>query len=778
LAEARDLTMPPGGKARLRFPALSITRERWIDGSSLLAVTTVALVINAWRLADNGYGNTYYAAAVRSMTFSWRNFFFAAFDPGGFISADKPPVFLWVGALSARVFGYSPWAILLPSAIAGAASVALLWLLVRKYFGVFAATVAALAFALCPITVAVNRLNLPEPFMILVLLGGAGAILQSFGSKRWWWAWMALAGCLVGIGFNIKMLAAWIPGPAMALAVVAALPRFTKRDLIRTGASLGILAVATFAVSASWMVIVDNWPASERPYVGGSSDNSVQNLALDYNGVGRVDGEERPGGAPPVNLGRGGFPGNVFGAGNTGRAGGGNPVPQAGPANGRGGIIAGTPGLWRMFDDANGPQIAWLLPLALLTAPISLWRWRNHAVIRAAVVLFAGWVLLFGGVFSYAQGIYHSYYTSALMPGIAALVGIGVVATIDLAKKDTRWLIAFVPAVWATAMVQLHQADQVPNFYESLPWLSMGIVVGGAMAACLLAFSKSKWGAAPGFAVVVAGLLLTPAAWSTYEARHPSLNTTLPQAGPREGAAGRSFGSQAFDGGVATLASWLDQHQDPDTRWDLAVTSAQNASTLIAAYQMSVMAIGGFSGTDPSISVSQFADYVNNDEIHYVLVTQGGPGGLIGGFPGQTNGTFPGGNFGGGGAGNTPPGTLPGTGALPNGGNVRNQPNNGFPQNTPQRAPNTGRGGFTPNGTANGGQVPAFPNRNGGAGPTQNNPAPNAQNPGLGQQKGANAVMSAVRQVCTPVTGADAPTGYSGSLYDCTGKGAALKALG
>jgi 4-amino-4-deoxy-L-arabinose transferase-like glycosyltransferase len=177
------------------------TSERALGWYSFVIVTGFAFALNAWGLSRNGLGNTYYAAAVRSMSESWHHFFFASFDPGGFITVDKPPVFLWVGALTVRVFGYSSWSLLLPSAVAGAATVALVWLMVRRYFGVSAATVAGLVLALTPISVAVDRLNLPEPFYILALVGAAWAVLHSIDSRRWW-AWIALAGLLVGIAFN------------------------------------------------------------------------------------------------------------------------------------------------------------------------------------------------------------------------------------------------------------------------------------------------------------------------------------------------------------------------------------------------------------------------------------------------------------------------------------------------------------------------------------------------------------------------------------------------
>ena len=265
---------------------------------ALAGVVLLALALNAWGLSKAGYGNTYYAAAVRSMTMSWKNFFFGAFDPGGFITVDKPPAFLWVGALSARIFGYSTWSILLPSAIAGAASVGLLWLIVRRYFGSTAATIAGLVLALSPISVAVNRLNLPEPFLILALIGAAGAVLRSLESRRWW-AWTALAGFLVGVAFNTKMLDAWIPGPALALALVVGVRTISRTSARQLLARLAVLGVVTLVVSASWMLVADAWPASARPYIGGSTDNTVLDLALGYNGFSRVDGDNHIGGGGP-----------------------------------------------------------------------------------------------------------------------------------------------------------------------------------------------------------------------------------------------------------------------------------------------------------------------------------------------------------------------------------------------------------------------------------------------------------------------------------------------
>ncbi|MCC6382746.1 MAG: glycosyltransferase family 39 protein [Dehalococcoidia bacterium] len=733
------------GARRLRLWAAAFARSDTRAWASFAAVVALAAVLNAWQLSGNGMGNTYYAAAVRSMSTSWHNFFFASFDPGGFISVDKPPVFLWMGALSVRVFGYSSWALLLPSAVAGTATVALLWLIVRRSFGSVAATVAGVVLALTPISVAVDRLNLPEPFLILALVAAAGATLKSLDSGRWW-AWAAVAGACVGLAFNVKMLAAWIPGPALALAVAASFSLPWRAATRRIAASLSLLTAVTFAVSFSWMLVVDAWPVGERPYVGGSTDNSVSNLAFNYNGLGRVNGNEGTRGGP----GGGGPPANARTLPNGANAPGGfapngpnaprNVAPNGGPGGnvrGAGGIIAGEPGPWRMLDDANGAQIAWFLPFALFGGVLCLWQWRRDPQRRAAAVLWLGWVGLFGGVFSYAEGIYHSYYTAALAPGIAALVGMTVAATLALLRRNRLWLAAIAVVALLTAWLQFDLSGRFPGFQDGArPWLWAGVAVGLAMVtASLFARRWQQQATVAGMVVVLAGLLAIPGAWSLHETANASMNTTLPQAGPRQGAAGRSFGSTAFDSGTAALADWLEAHRQPGTRWDVAVASAQNASTLIADFDVSAMAIGGFSGNDPTITAAQFGALVASGDVRYVLVSGGfGPGGLIGGRPGPVGG--------------------PGAGGFPGGPGTQF----GGPGNPVPPGSRRSDGGTVPPVSGQGITVPSF-----------------AQGTGATQPKGAGAVLEAVRAVCTPINASDLPTQYRGGVYDCAGAAAALE---
>lgn len=610
----------PGGNGRRGFVRRLRTEHGWLAG-----VTLLSLALNSWALSLNGLGNQYYAAAARSMATDWRLFFFASLDQGGFISVDKPPVQLWIEALSARLFGVNTWSLLLPSALAGAASVALLWAIVRRRFGLVAATVAGLVLALTPVAVAVNRLNLPEPFFLFFLVAAAWAVLRSFDAAHPW-RWVVGAGVLVGVAFNTKMLAAFIPVPAIGLALLVGTARWRDR-LLR-----GVAFVATMSVvSASWMVVVDLVPASARPYVGGSTDNTVWDLVLGYNGFGRITGGASGG------AGRGGGPGPGGGG--------------FGGMGGAGGVMGGSPGSGRLFGDALGGQIAWLLPLAVAGLVLAAWAWRRDRERRAAVVLWGGWLALYAVVFSEAGGTFHAYYTSAMAPAVAALVGMGAAALLLLARRQPWWLAVAGVVVLLTAALEAGIAARQPTFESWARPVTVVLVVAGLAGLAVAVVLRRRSAVAGALAVALAGLLVLPAAWSAAETTAPVLNATLPQAGPRTGMAGSTFGSASSNGDPA-LAAYLHARHTTET-WDLVVSSAQIASGLIADGDVSVLAIGGFMGTDRSLSVDGFAELVRDGRVRFVLASGGTAGGPMitgGGVGGGGGGSSGGGGFGGGGS--------------------------------------------------------------------------------------------------------------------------------
>src|SRR5919202_1193312 len=250
---------------------------------ALTAVLVLSAFLNLFRLTDAGYGNTYYAAAVKDMLTSWHNFFFVSFD-AGFVSVDKPPLGLWVQAASAYLFGFNGLSLLLPQAIAGVLSVALLYHLVSRVFGPVAGLVAALALAVTPISVAVQRNNVMDALLILALLLAAWAFF--IAAERGSLGWLLLGSVVVGLGFNIKMLQAFLILPAFYLLYLLAAHTSWRQRFVHLGAATVVL----LAVSLSWAVAVDLTPPGERPYVGSSPDDSVLGLIVGYNGFDRLMG--------------------------------------------------------------------------------------------------------------------------------------------------------------------------------------------------------------------------------------------------------------------------------------------------------------------------------------------------------------------------------------------------------------------------------------------------------------------------------------------------------
>ena len=450
---------------------------------ALVGITLISVFMNFYELGKNGFGS-YYPAAVRSMLDSWHNFFFVAYDPGGFVSIDKPPVGFWLEAASAKIFGFNSVSILLPQALAGVLSVWLLYYLVRRHFGVVAGLLAALALALNPISILTNRNVTIDSTLTLVLLLGAWTVLKAAETGRL--RWLLLTAFIVGIGFNIKTLEAYLVVPAYGLLYLLAAPHRLRKRI----GHLALAGVLLLAISLSWVVTVDLTPASQRPYVGSTQDNSELSLALGYNGIQRLLGSfggfgggssanRFPNGAPPSgNTGRNGTsstPGTPPHFGNGGstnargiRAG---QQPPSGGSGGAGGLFdIGTPGPLRLFIQPLAGQIAWLLPFALLGAVALAWQRRPRLQSdrkQQSLLLWGMWLLTMGIFFSVAS-FFHQYYFTVMAPAIAALFGIGVVTMWqDYRRGGWRgWLLPI--ALVATVAEQVYILSQYPTWGQ---WL-------------------------------------------------------------------------------------------------------------------------------------------------------------------------------------------------------------------------------------------------------------------------------------------------------------------
>lgn len=598
---------------------------------ALLALLLGTALLYFYNLTSSGWANSFYSAAVQAGSESWKAFLFGSSDAGNSITVDKPPASLWVMALSVRLFGLSSFAILMPEVLMGVATVGVVHASVKRHFGAAAGLLAGLVMALTPVAVLMFRFNNPEALLVLLMALGAWATMRSIeqGSARWF----TVVGVLVGLGFLTKALQVLLVVPAFGLAYLLFANTTLRRRI--TGALVG---TAAMVLSAGWWVaVVELVPASMRPYIGGSQDNSFLSVTFGYNGLGRINGDE------------------------TGSVGGGNGW--------------GATGLTRMFSSAIGGQISWLIPSALILLGVGLFlrgRAPRTDLRRAAYVVWGGWLLVTGLTFSLMAGIFHEYYTVALAPAVAALVGMGAQEAWERRDRavGSITLAAATAAAASWAFILLTRVDW-------LPWLRVSVfALGLASAFLLLAITQlgRRWVPA-----VVAGALVSalagPAAYSaaTVSTAHTgSIVTAGPASvgggpggvpggarpampGAVDGPAGQAPGGQGgqVPGGQGgqvpggAMGGLLDASTPStevvsalsvnasDYRWVAAAIGSQNAAGLQLATGLPVMAIGGFNGSDPSPTLAQFQSYVSAGQIHYFAASSGrgagGPGGAAGG---------------------------------------------------------------------------------------------------------------------------------------------------
>ncbi|MFC9799061.1 ArnT family glycosyltransferase [Streptomyces bacillaris] len=654
----------PGNGPRWARPALY----------GLLLAVGVAYFIN---LSASGYANSFYSAAVQAGSQSWKAFFFGSLDAANAITVDKPPAALWPMALSVRLFGLNSWAILAPQVLMGVATAAVLNTAVRRRFGPVAGLIAVGVFALTPVAALMFRFNNPDALLALLMTVTVWCVLRALEDGRT--KWLLWAGTAVGFAFLTKTLQAFLILPPLAVLYAVCAPVSVRKRL-------GQLALSTLTMVVAggwWVAIVELMPASSRPYVGGSQNNSFLELTFGYNGLGRLNGEE------------------------TGSVGGGG--------GGRGGGWGET-GIGRMFNSEVGGQIAWLLPAALILLLAGLWLTRKAArtdSARAAFLAWGGALVMTAAVFSFMAGIFHQYYTVALAPYIAALVAMGAVVLWE--ERAAWWPRAVlagtvaVTVVWAYVLL-----GRTPEY---LPWLRWAVLVGGLVGAAGLLVVGRVGGRSLALAVVglsFAASLAGPIAYtvSTLSTGHQgSIVTAGPsgagfgmggpgggRGGPGGGRGGPGGGPNGGDGdgrgqrggaqmqppggpgqfpgqgqgqapgqgqgnqqgnatggmpaggmppvpgegmrggggggmggllngaSVSAEAKALLAKDADDYTWAAAAIGAQNAASYQLATEQPVMAIGGFNGSDPSPTLAQFKKYVEEGRIHY-FVSGGGMGG-------------------------------------------------------------------------------------------------------------------------------------------------------
>lgn len=610
------------------------------------AILVLATALYAWNLSSVT-GNTFYNAAVYSGTQSWKAFFFGALDAGSFITVDKPPFALWVMGLSARVLGYGTWQLMLPMVAVGVGSVALLYRMVKRDFGVVAATIAALALTLTPITVAINRDTNPDPILVFLMLLGAAALMKAVRTGRM--MPLVWSGVAIGFAFNTKMMQAYVVLPAFFLVYLWA----ANASLGRRIRNLAVGTVALVASSAWWMVVVDLIPASSRPYIGGSTDNTVWDLVIGYNGFGRIFGASSSVGS-----------------------------------QGNGASFGGDAGLYRMFNEIMGGQISWLIPFALIALVGGLvlrGRVPRTDAKRAALMLWGGWLVLHYLTFALAEGTFHPYYVTAMAPGIAALAGIGAVmlyrAFVEGSAAKWGWVLpgsVAVSAVWAVVLLErVSGSGTLYTVAEIVVGVAGAVAVLGLLAGRFL--KRRRLIGVAALAAVVA-LLAGPAAYSVSAATTASTNGTNPTAGPsigggmgggrgsmgggerpsggapsgaapsgntsngntsgnasgetapsgdgQSGSSGRTGGGGQAGGGTqvgSEMITYLKKNQD-GTTWLVAVATDQTASSIILESGEPVISMGGWSGTDEAMTLAKLKSLVKAGTLHYIVISDSGQG--------------------------------------------------------------------------------------------------------------------------------------------------------
>ena len=593
-----------------------------------LLIATAVLYL--WGLSASGWANSFYSAAAQAGSESWKAFFYGSSDAANSITVDKPPASLWFMAISVRIFGLSSFAILLPQALMGVGTVGILYAAVRRHFSAPAGLLAGAVLALTPVATLMFRFNNPDALLMLVLTGAAYAVLRAIENGRT--RWLLLAGALVGLGFLTKQLQAVLVLPTFGVAYLVAGPKTAGKRILDLMAAFAAMIVA----AGWWIAIVELVPAQYRPYIGGSQNNSILELTLGYNGFGRLSGDET---------------GSVGGNGNWGAT-----------------------GIGRLFNSEMGGQIAWLIPAALILLVAGLWITRRAPrtdQVRAAFLLWGGWLLVTGLIFSFMQGIFHAYYTVALAPAIAALIGIGV--TTLWKQRDQAMMLVLAGTVVVTALWSYTLLARADSWH---PWIKYAVLITGLIGAAGLALSdrlNRRFLAVIVTTAVFSGLL-GPAAYSISTAATaqtgsivsagPTVSSGGMGGGPGGGGGGRGGGGGGFGGGQpptqgqtgtgqtgtgqtrgfggggaggggggmggllnsttpsADLLAALKADSGSYT-WAAAVSGSNNAAGYQLASELPVMAIGGFNGSDPSPTLTQFQAYVAAGEIHYFIAASG-----------------------------------------------------------------------------------------------------------------------------------------------------------
>lgn len=572
IARRGEVSARRRGQAGARQRALS---DAMVTRVALGAVLVVATAMNLLRINRDEFPSRYYASGVFSMLTSAHDFFFLSLDPEGFVSIDKPPLGFWVQALFAKVLGFEPLALVLPQALAGVAAVGVLFHLVRRAFGLPAGFLAGLMLALSPVNVATNRTNLVDPQLVLTSLLAAWAVIAAVetddGRRRL--GWFLAAALAIGVGFNIKSSQALLPAPAIFVVYMLAARETWWRKMV----SCTLAALVVLTVGLAWALVYDAVPAEQRPWVGSTETNRQTELIFGYNAANRFQTD---------------------------------PNPRIGAAR--------APGFGWFYGRESGGQIGWLVPLAALGA-VAAWRGRPRLPLEGRqmnLVLWIAWAVPQVVFFALAE-FTHNYYLVMLAPAIAALSGAGAVALWERFREGgwRAWLAPLTIAL--TLLIQYHIIGYHRGWRSQLLPAMIGLSLPGLAALAYLRARRRTPGDLAFFfaAMALVGAMVAPTVWAGIPVWNATA-TAFPAGGPRSALSPDTDPYPLRDpAALAFLAA-----NRGDARWVVATRVADDASDVIVATGLPAMALGGFIGNDPILTVEEFATKVAAGEVRFVLV--------------------------------------------------------------------------------------------------------------------------------------------------------------
>lgn len=595
---------------------LKITKERLL----LALILILSGILNFANISIEGYANTFYAAGVKSMMMNLKNFFFASFDPAGFVSIDKPPVGFWIQTIFAKIFGFHGWSIIMPQAIAGVAAVYVIYILVKHSFGGTAGLIAALSLAITPIFVAASRNNTIDNLLVLTLVLACYNVL--IAAEKGKVKYLIFSLIIVGVGFNIKMVEAYMVAPALYVTYLfsAVLPIKKKIKHLFLG------TIVLLVVSLSWAIVTDLVPTSERPYVGSSTNNSVIQLIIGHNGLQRI-GINTNSNASKKSDDKNRLASDKFSFGN------GEYINSKSTSkNYRKNVKRESSGItiFKLFENNSmSDQISWLLLFSIVGFVVSAIMEKFKIPFdnnkKLALLLWIVWLMTEFIYFTFSKNVTHTYYLTTMAPAIAALTGIGLVSMYSWFKEETgikKYVLPFTIIANAAVEVLMLSYHFDSKNYEIVIAITLILAVIGSLA-LIIVMGESLKISKTIICIAFTGILVAPTVWS-FTPMFNEMNGSSPSAGLELISNNSKEKNNSINNNNNTkLVQFLEEHNTNEKYFVEVPSATIYGSDLILETGKPILTLGGFSGSDPILTLKQFKKLVSKGEVRYAITSEG-----------------------------------------------------------------------------------------------------------------------------------------------------------